>query len=340
MTPSAVRRVLLPLLVGVLALGEVATGVVAAADQRADQARHRRAVAEQRAAAAYVEAVRPLSIKVFDAVQPIQDSLDAFAHLRPGLWSAGQDVVTKSGALQEVGAARTALLARRAPATHRAAAAELATALKQLEDAIRELDKAYRAAQKSSDECSTCLAEDHLGQAESAWSYALLKLGASTMPAPSADNGLANGRKAATRGGFIHASDLICAQAQHEVFLLPDLSPDQDVRRNLPKLAKILRTSVASLRKVKLPASRAAVQHRLDTELQSVTSLATTYDRMAAAAKRQDRRAFDAALALVDDQLAALKRLSSTYKGQGVSRCTSFFAVPEDKKASKDGLSA
>jgi hypothetical protein len=329
--PRAWRRLAVAV-VAVLALGSLGTGIAVAVHQHDVQVKKDRLAAEKRAAVEYVQAVRPLAARVFDAVQPIQDSLDAWAHLRPGLLEANRDVLTKSGAVAELTAVKTALLARAAPTSRKAARVALVAAVTDLTVAVVDLGKAARRLGKSSDTCIGCLAFDHFSAAETGWSAALGQFAAvPPISAPSANGGASYGRRVPTIGGFIQTSDVVCAGAGQSMTLLPDLPAVQDVERNFPKLARILRRSVTSLRRVALPHSRAALSHRLDVELQSVTSLATSYDQLSAALRKGDSSAYKAALALLPDQLQALKTLSSTYRSLGVSACTVFFGVPEKK---------
>ena len=92
------KRVVLPALIGLLALGQVVTGLVGASGIRADQRKAAAIAAEKRAVARYKAGVQPLVVAVFDNVQPLQDTDDAFSDPRPGLERARNDVLAHSGA--------------------------------------------------------------------------------------------------------------------------------------------------------------------------------------------------------------------------------------------------
>ena len=311
------KRRLAIVLAPLLVLGVAGTGIAVAIDQ------HDAKVRKQRTAA-YVAAVTPLAYRVYDAVQPLQNSMDAWAHLRPGLWEASRDVVLKSGAREELVAVRAALLARKPPASRAAAARHLADAAQALADAVKGLEDSVRNAEEST-LCTVCLAQDTLGVAETSWSDALDELGTSQkLSEPAINDEGRRGRTTATRGGFIFQADLACAAGQEALDLLPDQT-DAEAMKNMPAAAKILRRTIGALRAIKSPTSNQTFQHRLDVELQSATAVADTMDRLAAAYRRRDKQAFTAALSRWNLELRAMNEVKSTYAERGVSQCEDFF---------------
>jgi hypothetical protein len=312
---------------GVLALGEMGTGIAAARHQRAVQA-------EARAAAAYVAAVRPLANRAFDAVQPIQDALDGWGKRRPGIWTATEDVVRRSGAERELVAVDKELTRLTVPATHQQASVAIETAIKALTTSVRELGKAMVATKRSSPACSTCDEEDAFVQAGTNWGLALDKLGATPrMPAPAVQRAGAEGRKAATWGGYMVASDLACGLAQQQLFDLPDHT--NETWKNLPAKSKILRTQLASLRRLSAPASRRVLEQRLDKELQAVSGLAVSMDKIYKTLVANDREGVLRGLEEFDQGLVELRDLSATYKKAGILNCATIFQV-DDKDLPKE----
>jgi hypothetical protein len=322
------RKVLLVSLVVLLLLGGSGAGAKAYVDHRHEVAEKARIAAEKRAADAYVKAVRPLAIRVFDALQPIHDAFDDWGERRPGIWTATEDVVRRSGAERELVVVDKALTRLTVPVTHKRAAASLETAVKGLTVSVRELGKAFVGARKA-DACPTCDKEDAFVAATDDWVIAIARL-MPTPPisAPASERTAARGRAVPTWGGFILASDLACGAAQHKLSLLPDRS-DASTYKNWPALARIVRSTVASLRPLKVPASRRVPHQRLDKQLQAAAGYASTLDRAHSAVKNRSLPQLKRALAGWDEDLVAFRDLSSTYKKFGVTNCSVFFGVPE-----------
>jgi hypothetical protein len=323
---------------GLLILSCLGTGIASAKQQHDDQVRKDRIAAEKRAADAYVKAVRPIADRVFDAVQPIDNAIDAFGNPRPGVGIGLRDVVTKGGAAAELAAVREALAAKQTPRTHRAASAHLAEALGELSKAVAAMDHSVRA--PDTDACESCGAEDELRVAETSWASALGDLGAAPpMSAPGPDGGSPEGPTRPTRGGFIHASDLACATSSVALSGLPERDDVDAVRFNFPREAAILRSSVTALRKIKLPSNSAPLARRLDVDLRSATGLAATLDQLSSALKTGNAARYHSALAVLDTELKAMDKLGSTYRSLGATSCASFFGTP-DKKSSRKPLRA
>jgi hypothetical protein len=326
------RRTVAVVVIAVVALGALGGGVAAAKHQHDEQVRKERIAAEKRAAAAYVQAVRPVADRVYDAVQPIQDALDAFSTPRPGLYRALVDVVTKGRGEAELKTARSALVAKPAPATHRAAGVRMTASLNHLIDAVHRYDKALRVPPRRGGACEICGYEDDLENAEVEWSGALQDLEARTpLSEPGPGGGLHTGAARQTRGGFIHAADLVCARASNALDALPELGDVETVRRLFPRMADTIRSAVTSLHRIKLPAGSAVLAHRLDVQLKGATGLAKSLDELSAALKRQDPERYRKAQGVLDEELEALERLSATYTSTGATSCAQFFSVPEEK---------
>lgn len=338
------KRLLLPGLIVLLALAVVVVGTVGASGIRADQ-RHAAAVAkEKRAVALFRAEVRPLVVAVFDTVQPLQDADDAFATPRPGLATARDDVLAHSGASTGLHALAVKLKARTAPRTLTAPALHLRTQL----DALIKAANALAAATRAKADTSGFVQAfgdgfEQLLTAEALWDVAVQEVyGASTtLPVPTASRTGANGRHLPTKGGFLHTSDLICARAGTALADLPDLPLDADIRVNFPKAAKLVRTGLQTLMKVPAPASAAAFQHRLRTQLSATLAAPAAMDQMSAAFKRLDLAAYQAAERRYAAALTAMQAVSRAYKAYGVSGCARFFSVDDVLKGgSSGGLSA
>jgi hypothetical protein len=330
------QRWLASVVVGVLASGVLGSGITAAVHQHREQVQKQRIAAQKRAVEAYVAAVKPLAIRVYDAVQPIQDAIDGFADLKPGVTQARDDVVLHGGAIGELGVVRESLAGLKVPRDRRTESQTLLTALAGLSTSVKKLHDVVPSLRSNggwTTEYGT--AEDTFTLAEQQWGIALAALQpVFNIPSPLASRGYSFGRQVPTLGGFILGSDLACGRAEHELNRLRHPKPANPFT-TLPAEAKVLRRAVAALRKVPLPAARQAMQHRLDVELRGTLSLATSYERLAAAYRRHDVAGLDAALELWDEQRAALRRVDSTYKAVGVSICTAFFAVDDGKPAKK-----
>jgi hypothetical protein len=325
----ASRHRLLHALLALAVAAELGTGLVSARHLRAEQARAAAAAAEKRAEAHYVEALRPLALRVFDAVQPVQDAADAFARPRPGLQVARDDVFAHAGGQQELQAVAGLLRHQRAPKGYRALAVDLGTSLEGLTTSLSALHQATTAPADSQGRVAAFgTGMDQLVIAEYAWRSALIALDPrQTIPAPTPDRESANGRTAPTRGGFIHASDLVCAQADETASRLPRLGDADYVRVNFPKLAAALRKALASLQRTPAPADTAAFGHRLTVDLKGATQLADEMDRLSTALRRGDLGAYQAALRDFPAALDASRAISVAYRSVGVTECAEMFDV-------------
>jgi hypothetical protein len=331
------KRTLLSTLV-LLVIAGLVGGSLAYLDHRRE-VQHKKEVAariaaEKKAEAAYLAAVKPLAIRVFDAVQPIQDTFDAFRSLRPGLSAAREDVILHGGAAAALAAVREALAALKAPTTQTTEVQNLQLAAASLSKAVKRLRDLVPALRKPAGSPAFPDAVDAFSDAESEWGSALRRLQrTSSLPSPYEERAFAYGRKVQTLGGYILAAELVCGRAEAD---LCDLRhPEPKDLKNLPREAKVLRTAVAELRKIPVPASKRALGRRLDVELQSTLSLAVTEEKLYAAYKKRDYNAYKRALQLWDEQDAAFRRVDSTYRSLGITTCTVFFGSDDDKPAKK-----
>jgi hypothetical protein len=323
------RKVLLVSLVVLLLLGGSGAGAKAYVDHRHEVAEKARIAAEKRAADAYVKAVLPLADSFFDAVQPIQDAFDAFEKLRPGIYQARDDVILRGGAVPQLTAVKKRLLALPVPVTHQDASAAAEKALGAMITATKELQAFAKTSGKSTEGCAGCLAQEHFEAAMFDWQIALVKLRPRPpISHPGYDGGAPYGKRRPTIAAFIHASDLACAAADAKFDALPFRTIDQKAR-SLPKVADIIRATSDRLSKVPLPASRRALDRRLDTQLKAARSLADTMDKLYSAYRARSETRARAALSVWDEHLRAMDAVSRTYEAQGVSRCDAFFAVDE-----------
>lgn len=336
-------RAVAVVLLGLAALGEAGTGAVAAVRLHDAQVRAARAAAEKRAEARYLVAVRPLVLRVFDAVQPVQDAADAFATLRPGLGMARDDVIVHGGAVSELHAVAGQLVALVVPAPLRPKAAVLVGRLDALTSSMALLVTATSSrGDKEGYVAAFDSGFDRLDEAEMGWQSAVDDLDPSQqLPVPAQDRLYVRGRTAPTLGGFIAASDLACAKAVDGVVALPLLGPLQDVRTNFPKIAALTRLTLATLAATPLPAGQAAFRHRLQVQLEAARQIATSMDALARAATRYDVAGYLAAQRSWFATLGTSRELSRAYAAEGVSACALFFdvdGVGRPKTSSRPGL--
>ncbi len=322
----SLRRVI-PALVGLLALSELGVGVAAAADQRADLAKQRRIATEKRVEKAYVDAVRPLVVRVFDAVQPVQDVADAFAKPQPGQLAARDDVILHGGAVKDLAAVSTALHRLTPPARFRDEADQLGAGLTALTDAMKTLDRATHA---KGDRTGLVRAYgdgfDALLSAEQTWGLPVsLLYPDASLPLPWADRISDHGRHVPTQGGFIQAADLACAKTAEAIAQLPDRPAADEVLHVFPKQAALIRSAVRTLRRVPRPASAGATGHRLDVQLQAVQRGTATLDQLSAALRRHDLTAYKAALPGLTRFERAMDETGAIYTSLGATFCGDAF---------------
>ena len=323
----SLRRVLVPALVGLLALGELGAGAAAAVDQRADQARARRVAAQHRAEAAYLRSLQPLVVRVFDAVQPVQDAADAWNAASAGSYRVLMDVLDHAKPAEEVRAVAAAVRSLPVPRTLPTTGTGLADKLDALAEAVGALRVAPKAG-ASLDARFAALdgATVDLELSEQDWAAALVVLDrAGRWPYPNPSRGMAAGRDVATRGGFVVASDLACAKLGVAIAALPDRSAVDTVLHRFPKQAALIRSSVAVLRKVRAPESERALARTLDVQLQAVSQSTSALDLLSGALRRHDMTAYRAALPRLARFDRALEQAHGTYSRMGAGICAEVF---------------
>jgi hypothetical protein len=333
------KRILLPLLIGLLAVGQVVTGLVGASSIRADQKHAREVAAEKRAVAAYRKAAGPVVLTVFDAIQPLQDAYDAFNKPRAGLIRAQVDTIRSGAAGTALASAKKTLDGLRAPKTLKDAAARLTAGLSQLRTAESGLVAATRA-KTNAFGFSSAISDgyDKLSSAEASWNTAAGDVfGGAPLSLPSIDRALAQGRKVPTRAGFIHAADLVCAANGERVDALPEVGSVELVRDQFPKLAGIIRDNEKQLRTLHLPAADATLQHRITVQLGSASQLPAQMEVLSSALKRHDLAAYTASERRFDAALAASSALAKAFKDLGVTSCYAFYNVDSAGSSSGTG---
>ena len=334
------KRVVLPALVGLLCLSVAVVGLVGASSIRADQ-RHAAALAkEKRDVARFRDDVRPLVIAVFDTVQPLQDADDAFSDPRPGLSTARDDVLARSGAGTGLHAIAVKLKAHPVPRTLTKPAADLRVRL----DALISAANALAAATHAKGDTTGFVAAfgdgfEQLLTAETFWEDAVRAVfgDGNALPVPAASRTGAQGRRSPTKGGFIHTSDLTCARAGVALSDLPELAAADDVRVNFPKAAKIIRTALQTLLKVPAPASAAAFEHQLRIQLHATLAVPAAMDQLSATLKRFDVAGYEAAFRRYEAAFGSAQAVSRAYRSYGVSGCSRFFDVDHVAKGSGSG---
>jgi hypothetical protein len=332
------KRIFLPLLIGLLAIAQVVTGLVGASGIRADQRHDRAVAAEKRAVAAYRAKVQPLVVQVFDVVQPLQDASDAFDTPRPGLESARDDVLEHTGAVAALSDVTTKLKAQKAPKTLAAAGTKLASNLADLRTAAIKLAAATHAKGDAHGFVAAYGdAFDLLYSAETGWTLAVRdtfgEKATSALPLPSAARTGAAGRKTPTKGSYIHASDLACEKAMDDYDNLPTLSAEQSIKLNAPREAAIIRRLLASLGAVPGPPADGAFVHSVRVQAKGNLAVATALEQLSSALKRLDQTAYQAAFKRYVAAFASARALSRLYKKYGVNSCAQFFDVDQAVKS-------
>lgn len=327
---AVLRRVLLPALIAIMVVSQLAVGVVGASGLRAD---HRRAAAlakEKRAVAAYRARVIPLLTEVFDAVQPLQDVEDAFEHPAPGQYIARDDVLAHSGAKAALATTTTSLDALKAPRTLKGSAQELTTALSSLTTAAAGLAAATTAKADSTGFVGAYEdAYDLLGTAESDWLTAVTALYGSppTTATPAVSRTGAHGRKAPTHGSYLQQADLICARGEQDLFATGPLKDQASALKRFPARAAIIARLNAQLQKVPSDAAAASYLHRSRVLLTAADSYPRAMVAIAKGYNARDQAAFDRARAQLIAALPGLRDLSRSFKAYGANLCARTFNV-------------
>ena len=334
------RRTLVSLVVLVTITGLV-WGAMTVVDNRREE-RERKAVAarlaaEKKAEAAYVAAVKPLAIRLFDAVQPIQDVWDASGHRRPGYPQARDDVIQSGGSLRDLKALKSALARLRAPVAYTQAATRMTQGIDNLISAVTALTTSSHEKGNSRGRIpSFGLNFQALQDAELRWTAGVGELGATrTWPIPSENRHLARGRKAPTIGGFIMGSDFACGKAYAALELEDYRHPEKLIRSTYPKISAEFRTLAARLKSVSFPSRQRSLRHRLELGWTSLQDVATQLDAISSAFKRLDVRAYDRGYARLREAGDGLEDLALAYKSVGVDGCFHLLTVDgEDKGGS------
>jgi len=301
-------------------------------DLRADQARARAAAAERREQAGFTAAVRPLAVRVFDVVQPIHDVLDAFARPRPGLAETRDDVILRSGAVEELREVTKELEGLPVPESRRQEAAVLSRSLGGVTAAVTQLGRAARSpADRSGYIKAFGPAVDGLAGAEYAWAGAVSRIDLdASIPVPASRRTAARGRTTPTRGGFIQRSDLACAESLALMLRLPERTLIDDLRLNMPKRTGAMRKTLAVLGRTPLPAASAVSQQRLLVQLEAARAATRSIDRVASAIRAGDVERYRAASQDLTASFASLTELSQAYRAYGATLCADLFDDGED----------
>jgi hypothetical protein len=336
------RTVLLSLLVLLTITGLVWGGMAVADQKRKDRERREaaaRVAAEKRAAAAYITALRPLVIRVFDDVQPVQDVYDAFAHPRPGLAAARDDVILHGGGLRDLKTLKVALDRLRAPTTYVSQISGLSDGLQSLVASMLELERTSHDKPDSHGFIEAFgSAFEGLLTAEVRWADAVSVLDPKgAWPLPDEKRAQARGRKVPTASSFILGSDLACGKSNAALEFEDFKRPARTVLKTYPKVSKEIRALVVQLRAVPHPARQRAFQHRLEIGWSASVDVAKEFDAVTAAYRHRDPVAYDRAFKRLLEALDQMLDLGRAYKAQGVSMCAGFFGTGDGK--SKGGSS-
>ena len=328
------RRVVAPLLIAVLALSTAAVGLVGAHGIRADQKRAAAAAALRREVAAYRQAISPLVVRVFDAVQPMQDvDADVADYDKPGFDEATDDVLAHSGVVAAIDAVSAGLAAQRPPVTVRAAHAQLVQSLQALRAAARTLDQATRAkGDKSGYVAMYDTGYSQLSSAETGWlaavraAFGVAAASPSPLPVPTSSRLSDQGRRTPTRGGFILAADLACGRAFKESGAADAI---KDAPRGLRAYSASVRRVITSLRALPAPPADAALVSRLRVRLAEAGGVADAMTAIAAGLDAHDQAAVQRAEQRVGRFLPVARDLDRVFTGYGATVCGSYFHVDD-----------
>jgi hypothetical protein len=333
------KRTLLSLVV-LLVIGGLVGGSLAYVDHRRE-VQHKKEVAarlaaEKRAEAAYLAAVKPLAVRVFDVVQPIQDVYDSFGHRRPGYEFARDDVIQHGGALRELKAVKLAVSRLTAPPVF----------AERQDGMLRQLDRlvaAVTALEKSTHERGNSFGLipsfgprfQEFQTAAAIWSATLRPLDAlQVWPLPSEKRELAHGRKAATVGGFIVTSDYACGKASEALEFEDFKHVEKTLRSTFPKVSKQFRLLIPTLKAAPFPTKERPLRHRLELGWTSMGDVVTQMDAMTRAFKRHDVTAFKRAASRLDQAVDGMNDLALAYRSVGATACYDLLVVDDGKKGS------
>jgi hypothetical protein len=327
---ALLRRVLLPALIALMVLSQVVVGVAGAADLRADHRRTAALAKEKSAVVGYRAEVAPLITQVFDAVQPLQDIEDAFAHPAPGMFAARNDVLARGGATPLLAATSTALAGVRVPQTLRGQAHDLTTALAGFATAASSLSDATRAKGDSTGFVSAfSTGYDALQVAELTWVAAVTGMygAGTTLPTPAEDRGGAHGRKVATHASYLQQADLICGRGEQDLLAVGDITDQALSLKNLQAEAAIIIRIGVQLRAVRTNAASAGYAHRAQVLLSGAASYPTALLAAVRAYRAHDRAGLIRAQATLLAALPTLRDLSRTFKAYGATLCSRAYNV-------------
>jgi hypothetical protein len=328
---ALLRRVLLPLLIAIAVLAQLSVGIAGASSIRADH-RHAAAVArERRDVAAYQVRLVALTTQVFDAVQPLQDALDAFAKPSPTQHASQFDVILRSGALEALKRTGTALAAVEVPRSLRARSKALQDGLDQLESAAVTLKDAAGAGASADVAATVSDAFDYLSTAETVWVEAVTDLlgDKHPVPLPSVGRDAAHGRTAPTHGSYIQQADDLCGAAETAGLKVGRPSTAAGTyTRQIHTLRLVSHDLNAHLLAVQAPAEAASRAVRLQTLIHGEAALFDTgFTGIETAVARHDAGALRAAEASFREALRISRDLSDAFRSYGVSVCASYFSV-------------
>lgn len=321
---------LLPWLVGLVCLAQVAVGCIAAASIRADQRKAAAEAKDRREVAALHAALTPIALSVFDVVQPmhdVEDDPDGSADYYPQLRN---DVLARTGAADAVARLQARLAQLAVPASRRAAVAALRKAMTRLVTATTQLASATHAkGDRSGYVKDFDDAFDALDAATGDWSIAVTsEFGPRRMPTPSSGRVTALGRKAPSRGGYVRLADRACGVAAVAGNELPD---HQDfatfVREDLPREVAIGERMAKALSAIAPPPDAAARRLRI---LSGAIDRFNGHERAMIAAQRAgDPAAFVAASRALLAGLPAMRDLSHAFQKYGATVCADVLDVSD-----------
>ncbi len=339
------RRTLMSLVVLVTITG-LAWGSLAYVDHRREERERKaevaRVAAEKKATALYVAAVHPLALRVFDAVQPLQDVYDAFAHPRPGLVSARDDVIQHGGALRDLKGLKLQLDRLQPPPVYGDQVSGLAPGLQSLVAAVLELERTSHDRPDSHNYIRAYgPAFQALLDAEIRWADAVSVIDPEGLwPLPDEKRAQARGRNVPTAASFIMRSDIACGQANAALEFEDFKHPEKVVLNTFPKVSKEIRALVVQLRAVRQPTTKRAFRHRMEIGWSASVDVAKQFEAIAAAYKRRDVVAYDRSYKRLLEAIEQMEDLGRAYTSQGVSMCAGFFGADAGKSSGGSSTTA
>lgn len=336
-------RFLLPLAIGLTALGSLSGGLVAAADLRDDQRRERLAALERReqererqAVVRYREQLTPLALAVYDHVQPLQQ---AHADLDAGnvpavdvLIDVGNHVASPTGLpvlrrkLGDVTPARSLLDQHRVLLQAVDDIAYAGELLKELQDSDDELSYAEVIAR----------ADLGLDDATRDWTRALNAAyeGAQT-PAVPVETGADGPRVPVSHASYLREAGNECL-AGIEAFAATGAGKREPSLEEVRAGLKELTTRVPLLAKVKAPtADDKVVATTIRVPLRRTVELAGGFDAAVAAARRGDAAGVRAGQAQLARGEVAAEKAAAGYRAYGSEVCALYLVGLEEGAAAK-----